>query len=341
MSQASHYPFSTLNPYQRLMFAGLAVHGFSATGIDNGLRGLIAEARSGCAKVVHLHWIHGAVTFDKPWGALARLSVFHIAILIARLRGKRIVWTVHNLINHERKRGWLDRWNAKLVAREAHAILVHGESAIDVAVAQLGVNKEKIYVVHHGNYAGVVCPQPPRAPAEGVRFLFFGMIRPYKGVEDLLVAFRQTPGPHELHIAGKASSGELQQAIEDYAARDAERVTTELCFVPDGRLQELLGWSDVVVLPYRDIFTSGSLLMAMTAGRPVVAPRAGLIPEYIDGRAAFLYDPNEPNALEYAIAEAAQCSQLDDMARQAAERAKYFDWSLIGAKLSAIYSGRM
>ena len=336
-----HYPFALSNPYQLLMFKGSEAHGIQATGIGNGLRGLMAEARAGDAAVLHLHWIHGSATFENPWGAFIRVSVFHAAILLALARGKRIVWTVHNLVNHERKRDWLDRWNAKLLAREAHAILVHGERAISLVADQLGVSKEKIHTVYHGNYAGVVRPQPPLAATNGVRFLFFGMIRPYKGIEDLLAAFHRTTGPHKLHIAGNPKFDELQQTIEDYAAQNPERVTTELEFVPDGRLQELLGWCDVVVLPYRDIFTSGSLLMAMTAGRPVVAPRAGLIPEYIDDRAAFLYDPDDPQGLERALAQAAQSGHLQAMAHQAAERAEDFDWTSIGAKLAEIYNGRM
>lgn len=323
------------------MFKGLLLHGVHAVGIDSGLSGLMTEARCGEAEVLHLHWIHGAATFDKPWGTLIRLSVFHAAIVLALLRGKRIVWTVHNLVNHERKRCWLDRWNAKLVAREAHAILVHGESATLLVADRLGVNKNKIHTVHHGNYMGVVRPQPLRAPIKGVRFLFFGMIRPYKGVKDLLAAFYRTAGPHKLHIAGTPKFNELQQAIEARAAQDAERVTTELEFVPDERLQELLVWCDVVVLPYRDIFTSGSLLMAMTAGRPVVAPCAGLIPEYIDDRAAFLYDLNDPQGLEHALVQAAQSSQLQAMAHQSAALAQDFDWTSIGARLAEIYNGRV
>lgn len=311
------------------------------TGIKNGLRGLTAEAYSGDADVLHIHWIHGPATFENLLGALGRLSVFHAAILLALIRRKRVVWTVHNLFSHERERDWLDRWNAKLLAREAHAILVHGESAIPLVADQLGGKKEKMHVVYHGNYAGVVSPQPPREATGGVRFLFFGSIRRYKGVEDLLAAFLQTTGPHNLHVAGNPKFEELQYVIEDHAAQDPERVTTELQFVSNARLEELLGWCDVVVLPYRDIFTSGSLLMAMTAGRPVIAPRAGLIPEYIDDRAAFLYDPNDLQGLQGALGRAVQCRQLEEMAHHAAARAEEFDWISIGAKLAEIYNGRV
>lgn len=322
------------------MFDGLAPQGAYASGIDNGLRGLIFEARGGNADVLHLHWIHSAATSDNPIGAFVRLCVFHSAIFLARLRGMRIVWTVHNLVNHERSRAWLDRLNSRLVAREAHDILVHGDSVIPLVADELGIKPDKVKTIYHGNYAGIVRPQPPREPGNGVRFLFFGMIRPYKGIDNLLSAFQKISGPHQLHIAGMPKFDTLQHEIEAYAAQDPDRVTAELAFVPDARLEELFGWCDVVVLPYRDIFTSGSLLMAMTAGRPVIAPRAGLIPEYIDERAAFLYDPHDPQGLEQALAEAAQCSKLDEMAHHSAQRAEDFDWSSIGEKLVSIYRGQ-
>lgn len=337
--QAIHYPIASLNPYQDLMFQGLVTHSVNATGIEGGLRELAAETRSGHTGVLHLHWVHGAATFKKLPGALLRFGIFHSALLLARFKGTRIVWTVHNLVHHEHYRDWLDRLNSRLVARQAHAILVHGDSVVPVVASQLGVSKKKIYTIYHGNYKGVVQFQSPRKARDGVRFLFFGMIRPYKGVENLLHAFQKLAGSHQLHIAGSVKFDDLKQTIEKHAADDPARITTELSFVSDERLQELLGWCDVVVLPYRDIFTSGSLLMAMTAGRPVVAPRAGLIPEYVDESMAFLYDPTDPNGLELALAKAAQSDWLENMAHRAAKRADDFDWDKICGKLAAIYAG--
>ena len=336
---ARHFPFASQNPYQLLMFKGLESQAWEAFGIDGGLKGLITDAIATGDGVLHLHWIHGAATFHHLPGALLRFGIFHSALLLARFKGKRVVWTVHNLVHHEHHRDWLDRLNSRLVARQVDAILVHGDSVIPVVASQLGVSKKKIHTILHGNYKGIVQFQSPRMARDGVRFLFFGMIRPYKGVENLLHAFQQLAGSHQLHIAGSVKFDDLKQTIEKHAADDPARITTELSFVSDERLQELLGWCDVVVLPYRDIFTSGSLLMAMTAGRPVVAPRAGLIPEYVDESMAFLYDPKDPNGLELALAEAAQSDRLEDMAHRAAKRADDFDWDKICGKLAAIYAG--
>jgi len=336
---AKHYPFASLNPYQDLMLQGLATHSVNAAGVEGGLRELVAVACSRNADVLHLHWIHGAATFQNLPGALLRFCIFQAALLVAKFNGKRIVWTVHNLVHHEHHRDWLDRLNSRLVARQVDAILVHGDSVIPVVASQLGVSKKKIHTILHGNYKGIVQFQSPRMARDGVRFLFFGMIRPYKGVENLLHAFQQLAGSHKLHIAGSVKFDDLKQTIEKHAADDPARITTELSFVSDERLQELLGWCDVVVLPYRDIFTSGSLLMAITAGRPVVAPRAGLIPEYVDESMAFLYDPKEPNGVELALANAAQSDRLEDMAHRTAKRADDFDWDKICGKLAAIYAG--
>lgn len=340
--KALHFPYSDKNPYQSLMFDGLAANGVEATAVRGGLRELFPTVFKSDADVLHLHWIHGPATYETVSGAALRLLTFHAAIIVWLLRRKKLVWTVHNLVNHEGRRAWLDRLHARLVAREAHHVLVHGESVIPIVQDEFRLKREKIHVIHHGNYDGVVRQTPAREPDGSVRFLFFGMIRPYKGVMDLLDAFRQVEGDHRLHIAGMPKYEELQRAIEEAAEQDRERVSLDLGFIPDEELDELLAWSDVVVLPYRDILTSGSLLMAMSAGRPVVAPRAGLIPEYIDEDAAFLYNPDAAEtALTQALADACRTvghgDKPQEMARQSSRQATTFDWSPIARDLAALY----
>lgn len=320
------------------MCRGAEAHGYCAGFIDGGLLRLAKHAVFGEGDVIHLHWISSAVTFESLMGAWLRLAVFHSSLLIWRLRGKKILWTVHNLINHEKRRAWLDQTNSMLVARLAHHLLVHGESARPIVARAFRVSEKKIHVVHHGNYDGIVTPQELDTEHEGVRFLFFGMIRPYKGVPDLMRAFRQVDGVHRLHIAGQVVGEKLEREITAESAKDG-RISQEFAFTTDKELARLLAWADVVVLPFRDILTSGSLLMALTAGRPVVAPRIGLIPEYADEASAFFYNPADSEGLVSAMRRASVATDLPLKARAARQRALNFRWEDIGAQLAEIYRG--
>lgn len=320
------------------MFQGLAENGVHADGIVEDPKKLLRLAVSSDARILHLHWIHSLATRSKRRRAAKRLLRFHTAILLWRLRRKTVVWTIHNLVNHEGKRAHLDRLNGRLVAREAHKIFVHGEGAIPLVRNEFRVSVRKISVIHHGNYEGVVGHTPARNPEHGLRFLFFGHVRPYKGILDLLRGFRALEGDHRLHIAGKPRSPELRSDVEKEWARDSSRVTLDLRFVPDQELDTLLAWCDVVVLPYRDILTSGSLLMAMSAGRPVIAPRSGLIPEYIDEQAAFLYDPSDPRGLVCALGHASwNRHELPEMAVASYTQSQGFRWTDICRHLAQEY----
>jgi glycosyltransferase involved in cell wall biosynthesis len=230
----------------------------------------------------------------------------------------------------------LDNINSRVVAKLASVVLVHGREAVYVVSDLYGISETKLRVLHHGNYAHILKPSSIETDNKSRRFLFFGLIRPYKGIPELLRNFRALQSGAQLHIAGKVSDTSLQTEIRELAARD-NRVTLSLSFVSDAELKRLLAWCQVVVLPYRDVFTSGSLLMALTAGRPVVVPRTGLVTEYANEECAFFYDPNDPLALQHALQKALVCDVIPEMANSALKQSANFDWNRIGAELAKIY----
>jgi beta-1,4-mannosyltransferase len=95
--------------------------------------------------------------------------------------------------------------------------------------------------------------------------------------------------------------------------------------------------ADAVVLPYRDVLTSGSAILAMTFGLPVVAPRIGCLPEALDG-CSILYDPDRPPGLRAALDEALR-ADLRALGARAAAVAASLDWGMVGARTAAIYRG--
>ena len=332
-----HYPdYSRDNPYQSLMFRELREQGCEVEAFGGRTRPVLERALKDDAQILHLHWISNQVVSASLVRSLGIMLGFYAALVAWRARGGKIVWTVHNLGNHERRRLWLDRLHARIIARLAHRVLVHGESARGLAARALAIPERRISVVHHGNYAGAFEPAPVDRAHEGRRFLFFGQIRAYKGVPDLIRAFRALEGPHALRIAGRVDGDGLAQEIEAASAGDP-RIRLDLSFVSDDELAEALAWSDVVALPYRDIFTSGSLLMALTAGRPVVAPDRGLIPEYMGEGAGYLYDPGAADGLSRALRQAADDPALAEKAEAALRRADRFGWNAVGAELLAVY----
>ena len=113
-------------------------------------------------------------------------------------------------------------------------------------------------------------------------------MRPYKCVDELLSAFAALPDlTARLIVAGGCGDAALEAELHRLAARDA-RVRLDLRHVPDNEVPVLMGAADVVCCPSRGVLTSGSVLLAMSYGRPVIAPSVGCIPETV-GDAGWLY----------------------------------------------------
>lgn len=335
--RVAHYPCGDGNPYQALLFAAAAEAGVECLAVRGGVMALLRQVLGGPrGALLHLHWVSEPAAMPRLAGALARVAVLQAALALWRLRGGRIVWTVHNLHDHERRRPWLDRLNTRAVARASRLLLVHGAGAVEPVARAFGVPPQRLRVVPHGNYRPLVQALPPPPAHAGLRLLFFGQIRRYKGLPRLLEVFRALDGPHWLRIAGSLVEPVLGPVLRAALARD-ERVVLHLGHQSDEALATHLAWCDLVVLPYEDILTSGSLLMALSAGRAVVAPRLGLVIDHADEATHFLYDADDAQGLAVALARAAQAGNLAARGARAGVQADRFDWAPIGRTLAALY----
>jgi glycosyltransferase involved in cell wall biosynthesis len=139
--------------------------------------------------------------------------------------------------------------------------------------------------------------------------LFFGRIRPYKGIEHLLAAFHLLADRHSdyrLIIAGEPKKGseeyrsQIEQAVKTEFAPD--QIILKIQFIPDAEMEVYLKAADVLVLPYKEIFQSGVLFLAYSFGLPVVATDVGSFrEEIVEGQTGFLCQPGDPAELAKAI----------------------------------------
>lgn len=343
------YPW---NPYQRLLAAALREEGVEVTLVDSWaerspiLRAWWSNGRPG---TVHLHWVHDFLGGGK--GQPSRRNVFWFDWQLRALRwlGVRIVWTAHNLRSH----GGTDdprelEAYRRLVAR-SHAVIAHCQAARRAVIDEYGLDDElaeRIHVIEHGSYTtwygvdgdAAAARAALGLPADARVFAFVGSIRGYKGVADLVDAFMRLheTGPRDrLLVCGRPGPRRIGKDIEQRAAADP-RIVLRLERLDDAELTGVLRAADVVVLPFRDILTSGSAILAMSHGRPVIAPRLGCLPETIPPDAGILYDPEAPGALEAAMREVLS-RDMDAMGRRARELADELRWGPVAARTAALY----
>ena len=254
---------------------------------------------------IHLQWQHGYLLGGNLASAVIRSVLLFLQILALKTRGVRFVWTVHNLVNHERN---LARWEllaSRVLARTVDRVVVHcNRAAIEVASAY-GLDRRRILVVPHGHF-GDAYPLPiPRGDARrqlglsesATMILFFGQIREYKSVPSLIEAFlRVKPSTAHLAIVGEPKPPSLGEEIAAMAS-DEPQITLRLEQVDRETLVRYISASDIVALPYIRSLTSGASVLAATMGRAILAPRIGCMAEMPEGAAIF-YDESGVDGIE-------------------------------------------
>lgn len=293
--------------------------------------------------VIHLHWLELQIASPSRWRAFKKFTRLVGAVLLARVLGITFVYTVHNLEHHEGRNALLNRWANGCVFALADAVHVHDEGVAGQLAARYG-RRRGVYVVPHGNYIGAY---PVADSREGARarlglspqptvFLFLGQVRPYKGVQELIAAFRQLEGEeYVLLIAGNPQDANYAARIAA-AAQDDSRIRLRLGFVPDEELHCYLLAADVDVLPYREVTTSGAALLAFSFGLPIVAPNIGCFAGLVAGNRGILYDPGDPHGLVDALARAAALDR-DAARREALAYAESLAWDRLAPLHLAAY----
>jgi beta-1,4-mannosyltransferase len=352
--------FSASNPYQERLADALGRLGVSVSMHRAPRRDPVPIVRAwlshGRPPIVHLHWTHNYLGMSSESGGGAgetgptRLAKARFTLQLRFLRaiGVRFVWTVHNMGHHEGSFGASAETAAhRALVRAARAVICHCEAARDAVVDTYGLEQRdrlRLHVIPHGNYVGAYGEPVERGearrglglPEDATVLLFIGAVRAYKGIAELLVAFGQLPDPQaRLVIAGKPHTTELAMDLVAAASADP-RIVLQLAFVPHTEVAALLGAADAVVTPFRSVLTSGSVILAMSYGRAIVAPALGCVPEVVDAAGAVLYEANQPGALADALARAA-ASDLDAMGRHNLQVAQALDWTPIAAATKELY----
>ena len=239
------FPYSDKNPYQRLLAKSLKRQGLSVTFDKKAFSLTALLVRPLRFEILHLHW----TPVDLP-----RKIVLVVKILLLRLRGGRVVWTVHNLIPHEKRATYTELMYLKLLAKLMDRIVVFCDKASERVVRKYSVTRSKVQVTPHGNYIGLLDSSPSQKEAReklGIEtkmsiFLYFGLIREYKGVTNLIRAFRKLDALARLIIAGEPHDEGMRKKLSDLSAGD-ERILLKLRYIEEEELGLLLIACDFVV----------------------------------------------------------------------------------------------
>ncbi|MDO5697694.1 MAG: glycosyltransferase [Dermatophilus congolensis] len=257
--QSYSTPLEFHNPYVKLMDSSL-----EASGRAEVLHFSWRNALLGDYDVLHVHWPEDVFDATTPLKAAGKRVT--MALWLARLAARRtaIVRTVHNL---DLPSG-MDQVKRRLI------LALDTMTTYRVLISETTPRPDGPHgIVLHGHYIDWLADQPRSQQVPG-RIAYFGLVRRYKNVEALAQAFAQTRDTHpewSLTISGRPSSDDLVASIEAIIDGDP-RVTTTLRYLTDAEVVADVTACELVVLPYKEMHNSGSLLTTLSLGRPALVP---------------------------------------------------------------------
>ena len=249
------------------------------------------------------------------WWTGTVLHSYLMLALVARRLGARVVLEVHEAQDVGEMgvplAGAYVRRVFPWLLRRCDAVVVHSEFDRDLVERHFGLGDTTVRLIPHGPYtidalADGEAATSPAPDARPCRLLSFGIIRPFKGVEDLLEAFamltQEEAQAFRLTVVGETWEGWTRPAelIAGHPHRDL--ITFVNRYVTDEEVTGFFRDADAVVLPYHRSSSSGPLQMAMGNGLPVVVTRVGGLIEATEGYdGAVLVPPRDPAAIRAAL----------------------------------------
>jgi len=206
---------------------------------------------------------------------------FNTLLIIAKLKGARVIWTVHNLHSHENKFPKLEAFHFDIFIRMVNAVIAMNPSTLKhLPLKYPRIKNIPVKVIPHGFerswYPNNVSTANARAalqlqPADKV-FLLLGQLRPYKKPEILIHHFKENPQyPYKLIIAGNTKE-DYKQKLQTLIGED-NRILLHPTYIADKDVQLYFNAADVVWLPYIEL-NSGVMLLALSFNKTLLMPYA-------------------------------------------------------------------
>jgi glycosyltransferase involved in cell wall biosynthesis len=320
------------NPYQELLYMPMRKEGVIVDYLEGptpshtlnilALPWLLVGKRLQGYTIFHLHWV---ATLTLPWAGKSGRRLmqwyFRLFLWLLGILGYKLIWTAHNALPHSPVFAD-DQAMRAILYRYANAVIAHSTSA-KAKLQAVDLPTDKVTIIPHGNYVGVyphtISRTQARAqlaiPTEAFVVTFVGFIEPYKNVPMLLDAAvaLHTRYPH-LHIivAGACKDAALNRQLQKAKRILGDRLHLHAGYIAPEDMQRYFAAADIAAYPFKEITTSGSLLLGLTFGLPIIAPRIGAVADMPAG-IGFLYDPSQPHALEQTLVvgkQAAGCSEV-------------------------------
>ncbi len=336
-TKASRIAYSFSRQYPRWLYPG-------QSDIDPSLAGHTEPGVIyGIDSINPVTWLRTArqIAAERPqlvvfhWWTVFWVPCFMSMLAYLKRRGIRTAFICHNLTDHD-STGFKVRLSNRMLA-QADAYLVHSSEHAEV-LAQMQPEKP---ITYHPLPVFDHYPMPQGAlPKRGrLELLFFGFIRPYKGLDLLIEALSELHDDNVFLTVVGEPWGDQENAIRN-AAQSAPNVELHLSYTPAEDVAEFFARADIVVLPYRTATGSAVAAVAQHYEKAMLATRVGGLPDVVlEGRTGILVPPGDTGRLADAIGSLTR-EQASTMALGVRDFKLKWNWSSLAVELLKLSNPR-
>lgn len=329
------------NPYQRLLRDALAAEGVAVDFLESLPDSKWLRDNRDRVQILHYHWLSGL--YMNRFLTPLQVIKFREHFRLARDLDYRIVWTAHNILPHRTFLAPLDKAIRRLMMTSADAVITHCEHGRRELLARFP-RQRPISVIPLGHYRDAYPVTMSRDDArrrlgfhlDQFVYLALGNIAAYKGLSDLVRAFKQVAGMNDLLlIAGRNRDRDVVSHLVKAAQTD-DRIHFQPRFIPDEEMQVYLLAADVMVAPFKRVLTSSSVMTGLSFDLPQIVPALGCLSELVTPDAGIVYDPWDENGLTRALIDIRDRDrrQMRGAARRITDG---LGWADIGRQTADVY----
>ena len=292
---------------------------------------------------------HNPDLFILPWW-VAFFTVPYLCILkyVKRFPNIKILFICHNVVEHESSR--IKKICTKLVLKSGHFFLVH--SGEDKRNLEAVIPNPEVRQTYHPIYdifkeKSAVIGKNEAKESLGFKddskvILFFGFVRPYKGLKYLLEALPkliESDDSYNLLIVGEfwKDKKEYFDMIEDLKISDHVKIIDK--YVPNEDIPVYFYASDIVVIPYVSATGSGIAQMAYGFEKSVIVTNVGALPEIVEnGKTGFIIPPENPDKIAEAVIDIFEDKKYLEFEKNIKENNYKFSWDYFVKVIESFFS---
>jgi glycosyltransferase involved in cell wall biosynthesis len=335
------------HPYLELLYTQMMKRNVEIYECKNSLD-LVKSLRK--VDIVHLHWIEGYFTVSnhKYFTLLKSFIFINYLIFVKYVARKKIIITLHNLLPHENPYPTIQHKTFELSLKLADAVIVHNNYSKKMACRLYNIDEKKIWIIPIGTfgsyYPNYISKEEARdilkIPKTKFVILFFGFIRRYKGIEELLnILYDLLIDEKDLFIviAGACADDNLKRRVVEFSNKFKQNSLVRIEYISDKDVQIFMNASDVGVLPYRGITTSAALLLFMSFKKPIIVSDLEPIKELLQDSGIY-YKHGDSKDLQNIILKTKRGGyNLEEISQKVFEISQKYQWDNIAEKTIEVY----